>query len=93
MGESKKEEQEIGKRIEGMGRENSKTRWKMQRGRDWWNGSKKIDGRYWRRRRRRAMDHIGIKGETVIDYGIVKEESCFEEEKGRESTEKRRGGG
>jgi hypothetical protein len=39
------------------------------------------------------MDHIGIKGETVIDYGIVKEESCFEEEKGRESTEKRRGGG
>jgi hypothetical protein len=72
-----------------MGRENSKTRWKMQRGRDWWNGSKKMDGRY----STRAMDHIGIKGETVMDYGIVNEELCFEEEKGRERTEKKRGGG
>jgi selenophosphate synthetase-related protein len=26
-------------------RENPKTRWKMQRGRDWWNGLKKMDGR------------------------------------------------
>jgi hypothetical protein len=39
------------------------------------------------------MDHIGIKGETVMDYGIVNEELCFEEEKGRERTEKKRGGG
>jgi hypothetical protein len=32
-------------------------------------------------------------GETVMDYGIVNEELCFEEEKGRERTEKKRGGG
>jgi hypothetical protein len=42
---------------------------------------------------KKAMDHIGIKGETVMDYGIVNEELCFEEEKGRERTEKKRGGG
>jgi hypothetical protein len=29
-----------------MGKENVKTRWKMQRGRGSWNGSKKMDGRY-----------------------------------------------
>jgi hypothetical protein len=33
-GELEKEEQEIGKRRGGMGKENSKTRWKMERGRD-----------------------------------------------------------
>jgi hypothetical protein len=46
MGEYEKEEQEIGKRIGRMGKENPKTRWKMQRGRDRWNGSKKMDGSY-----------------------------------------------
>jgi hypothetical protein len=29
-----------------MGKENPRTRLKMQRGRDWWNGSKKMDGGY-----------------------------------------------
>jgi hypothetical protein len=33
-GEKEKEEQETGKRRGGMGKENPKTRWKMQRGRD-----------------------------------------------------------
>jgi hypothetical protein len=29
-----------------MGKENPKARWKMQRGRDRWNGSNKMDGSY-----------------------------------------------
>jgi hypothetical protein len=29
-----------------MGNENPETRWKMQRGTDLWNESKKIDGRF-----------------------------------------------
>jgi hypothetical protein len=31
---------------ERMGKDNPKTRWRKQRGRDWWNGLKKMDGRY-----------------------------------------------
>jgi hypothetical protein len=34
MGEYEKKEQEIEKRRGGMGKENPKTRWKMQNGRD-----------------------------------------------------------
>jgi hypothetical protein len=29
----------------GMEKENPKARWKIQRGRDWWNGSKKMNGK------------------------------------------------
>jgi hypothetical protein len=28
-----------------MEKENPKARWKIQRGRDWWNGSKKMNGK------------------------------------------------
>jgi hypothetical protein len=41
----KKEEQKIEKTRGRMGKENSKTRWKMQKERDCWNGSKKMDGK------------------------------------------------
>jgi hypothetical protein len=34
MGEKEKEEQEIETRRRGMGKDNPKTRWKIQRGRD-----------------------------------------------------------
>jgi hypothetical protein len=57
---------------------NPKTRWRMHR--------EETDGQT--RRRRKGMDHIGSRGETVIDY----EERYFEEEKGRKRTEKERGG-
>jgi hypothetical protein len=44
-----KEEQEIEKRIGRTWNEDLKTRWRMQRGRHWWNGLKKMDGRHWTR--------------------------------------------
>jgi hypothetical protein len=46
-GEYVNEDQEIGKRRRGMGKENPKTSKKTQKGRDWWNGLKKMDGKYW----------------------------------------------
>jgi hypothetical protein len=39
------EEKEIGKRRGGWEKKIPKTRWKMQKGRDLWNGSKKMDGK------------------------------------------------
>jgi hypothetical protein len=63
-----------------MWKENSKTRWKMQRGRNWWDGSKKMDGKYVLNGNKQEEEvgewtYIGSRGETVINYGIVNEES------------------